>query len=79
MRNQDTNLKNDAAQSERLLTEAQAAWYLGLDDRPNPIGSLRWLCRTRRLTFVRLARGIRRFRQQDLNAFVDRAMVASVD
>ena len=56
---------------KHLLTEKQAIERLALTDRPNPKGSLRWLMRTRRLPFVRVARGITGFRQADLDAFVD--------
>lgn len=55
---------------ERLLSEQEATEVLGLGARPNPKGSLRWLMRTRKLAYVRLARGIHGFRPADLTAFI---------
>jgi len=56
---------------ERLLTETELIDMLGLHDRPNPAGAVRWLIRTKRLPFVRIARGILRFRPDDVQAFID--------
>ena len=56
---------------ERLLSEQEAVEALGLSDRPNPGGSLRWLIRTKRLGCVRLGR-ILRFKLSDIREFVDR-------
>lgn len=58
-------------QPERLLSEGEVIEMLGLQDRPNPQGSLRWLMRTRRLAYVKLARGIYGFGREDLAAFID--------
>jgi hypothetical protein len=49
-----------------LLGENEAIEALGLSGRPNPKGALRWLMRTRRLAYVRLARGMYGFRREDL-------------
>ena len=57
---------------ERLLTESEAIEALGLIDRPNPGGALRWLLRTKRLGCVRLGR-ILRFRPADIRACIERA------
>ncbi len=57
---------------ERLLTEAEAADALGLGDRPNPTGALRWLVRTKKLSFVKIGRGILRFRPSDISSFIQR-------
>ena len=63
--------------SGRLMPESEAIEYLGLGDRPNPQGALRWLMRTRRLPYVRLAKGIYGFRQGDLETFIEKSLVAS--
>lgn len=60
---------------EKLLTETEAIDALGLGDRPNPGGALRWLCRMRRLTYIDVARGIRRFRAADVREFLERQRV----
>ena len=60
----------------RLLSEHEAIEMLGLGDRPNPQGALRWLMRTRKLPFVRLARGINGFIRSDLEAFIIACRVA---
>ena len=62
-------------QLERLLSEGEAIETLGLAGRPNAQGALRWLMRTRRLAYVRLARGIYGFRREDLAAFIDAGRV----
>ena len=56
---------------ERLLTEDEAIDALGLHDRPNPKGALRWLVRVGNLGCVRVARGILRFRPVDIAAFIE--------
>ena len=66
----------DASGYERLLSEQEAIEALGLADRPKPQSSLRWLMRTGRLAYVRLARGIYGFRRADLAAFVESNRVA---
>jgi hypothetical protein len=60
---------------ERLLSEREAIEMLGLGERRNPQGALRWLMRTRKLAYVRLARGIYGFRRQDLAAFIEAGRV----
>jgi hypothetical protein len=57
--------------SGRLLPESEAVEYLGLGDRPNPQGALRWLMRSGKLTHFRLAKGIYGFRHTDLDAFIE--------
>ena len=57
---------------EKLLTEDEAIDALGLGARPNPLGALKWLVRTKRLSVVRIGRGIMRFRPQDIADFVER-------
>ena len=64
---------------ESLLTEDEAVQFLRLGDRKNPIGALRWLCRTRRLAYIPLGRGIRRFRAGDLDAYIERQHVKAVE
>lgn len=64
--------------SESLLTEDEAVEFLRLGDRKNPVGALRWLCRTRRLAYIPLGRGIRRFRAGDLEAYIERQHVKAV-
>lgn len=61
---------------ERLLSESEAIEVLGLADRPNPRSSLRWLMRTRKLGYVRLARGIYGFRREDLDALIQASRVS---
>ncbi len=56
---------------EKLLTETEAIDALGLADRPNPPGALRWLIRTKKLGCVRLGRGILRFRPSDLDRLIN--------
>lgn len=60
---------------ERLLSEDEAVEYLALGNRRNPKGSLRWLMRTGRVAYVRLARGIYGFRRGDLDRFIASATV----
>jgi hypothetical protein len=55
---------------ERLLTETELVDALGLHDRPNPRGAVRWLLRTKQLACVRIGRGIIRFRPADVEAFI---------
>jgi hypothetical protein len=63
------------AMFDRLLSEAEAIEALGLKDRKNPRSALRWLMRTRKLGYVRLARGIYGFRREDLAALVEAGRV----
>jgi hypothetical protein len=60
-----------------LIDEEQAIEFLGLGSRPNPKGSLRWLCRTRRFAYIDVARGIRRFRREDLQEYIDGQRVSA--
>ena len=60
---------------EKLLSEDEAVSILGLSDRKNPHGALRWLCRMRRVAYIDVARGVRRFRITDLRAFIDKQRV----
>ena len=57
---------------EKLLTEDEAIDALGLGVRRNPLGALKWLVRTKRLSVVKIGRGIMRFRPQDISDFVER-------
>ena len=59
----------------RLLPEQDAIDFLGLHTRDNPKGSLRWLMRSGRLAYVRLAKGIYAFRQADLDSFIEASRV----
>jgi hypothetical protein len=61
----------DGVVYESLLSEAETIDRLGLHDRPNPTSALRWLTRTRRLPFVRIGRGIVRFRPADVQDFIE--------
>lgn len=67
----DTDNRPDGMVYETLLSEAEAIDRLGLGDRPNPIGALRWLTRTRRLAYVRIGRGIIRYRPGDVQRFIE--------
>ena len=62
---------------DNLIDEQGAIEFLGLGSRPNPKSSLRWLCRTRRFAYIDVARGIRRFRREDLQEYVDRKRVSA--
>jgi len=62
---------------EPLLSESEAVDALGLSDRKNPKGSLRWLMRTGRVAYVRLGRGIVGFRRADLEACIEANRVAA--
>lgn len=55
---------------ERLLTKDELVDALGLHDRPNSRGAVRWLLRTKQLAVVRIGRGILRFRPPDVEAFI---------
>ncbi len=70
-------LKLSGAQPGRLLSEEEAIEHLGLHARPNPRGALRWLMRVRKLSYVRLAKGIYAFRLADLEAFIASNRVAA--
>ena len=70
-------LRVNTKRNEPLLSEAQAVEYLGLQNRPNPEGSLRWLMRTRKIAYVKLARGIYGFRRNDLDEYIEQNVVPS--
>jgi len=70
-------LTGRAGRYERLLSEDEAIEILGLSQRPNPQGSLRWLMRMKRVAYVRLARGIYGFRRSDLEAYIEANRVPS--
>lgn len=70
-------MKLTSPEDNKLLTEQGAIDILGLHDRPSPSGALRWLCRSRKLAHVRVAKGILRFRASDLEEFVDKHRVAT--
>lgn len=72
-------LKLQGCRAERLITETEAAEYLGLSDRTNAKGSLRWLMRSRKLAYVRLAKGIYGFRRSDLDVFIESRRVCAAD
>jgi len=55
--------------TDRLLTSAEAATYLGLDDHKAPSEAIRYLCRCRRVQHVKVGRGLR-FRKAWLDAFI---------
>ncbi len=61
----------DGSVYERLLSEAQTIEALGLGDRPNPKGALRWLVRGKRLPAVRIGKGILRFKPSDVARFIE--------
>jgi hypothetical protein len=63
--------QTDGKHLERLLSEREAIDILGLGERPNPGSALRWLMRTGKLAYVRVARGIYGFRGEDLAAFIE--------
>ena len=56
--------------TDRLLTSAEAATYLGLDDHRAPSEAIRYLCRCRRIKFVKVGRGLR-FRRQWLDRYIE--------
>jgi hypothetical protein len=60
----------NSAGYERLLSESELIDALGLHDRPNPGGAVRWLLRTKQIGCVRIGRGIIRFRPADVDAFI---------
>jgi hypothetical protein len=61
----------------RLLPEQDAIEYLGLHTRDNPKGSLRWLMRSGKLAYIRLAKGVYGFQQTDLDSFIEANRVAA--
>ncbi len=65
-------LPGSAVGYEKLLTEAEVIDALGLHQRPNPKGALRWLVRTRQIGCVKTGRGIFMFAPEDVQAFIDK-------
>ena len=55
---------------DRLLTPAEAARYLGLNDHAAPSEAVRYLCRCRRLKHVKVGRGLR-FRRRWLDRYIE--------
>ena len=55
---------------DRLLSEDEVIDLLGLRTRKNPKGALRWLMRTEKLAYYRLAKGIHGFAREDVNRFL---------
>lgn len=72
-------LQKAGSSFERLLSEDEAVEVLGLRGRRNPKGSLRWLMRTGKLAYVRLARGVYGFRRDDLQALVNSSRVPAAN
>jgi hypothetical protein len=73
----EDRMKLNTQSSKRLLSEQEAIDYLGLHARGNPKSSLRWLMRSGRLAYIRLAKGVYGFRQADLDTFVEASRVAA--
>lgn len=67
----DGGLRQSGPPMRRLMSENETIEYLGLSDRPNPAGALRWLMRVHKLAHVRLAKGIYGFKIADLDAYID--------
>jgi len=57
----------------QLLSESEAIRALGLQDRQNPKGALRWLVRMKRIPAVRIGRGILSFHPSDVQTFIEGA------
>jgi hypothetical protein len=54
----------------QLLSEAEVMDLLGLRSRKSPRSSLKWLMRTRRLAYYRLAKGVHGFSREDVDRFL---------
>ncbi len=67
--------ERDEMNCKPLMTENEVVELLGLKDRPNPQGALRWLMRTGKIGYVKLAKGIYGFRRQAIEAFINRGTV----
>ena len=72
-------LETKATAHKDLLTENEAIETLGLKDRPNPKGALRWLMRTKKLAYVPLTRGVYGFKPSDLSACIEANGVPAVE
>lgn len=77
MQEPDATMQAPLRGYEQLLTEEQVIEALGLGDRPNPMGALRWLVRMRRIGIVKIGRGIMRFRPRDVEEFIRRSYEAA--
>jgi hypothetical protein len=75
MNGETIRLVRSAGDCGPLLCEDEAIEVLGLAGRPSPKGALRWLMRTKRLAYVRLARGMYGFRREDLAALISASRV----
>ena len=53
-----------------LLTETQVIKILGLQDRPKPKASIKWLRRSGQLGFVRIGRGIYTYPEEEVRRFM---------
>ena len=63
---------------DRLLTLQGVVEYLGLgDDHRDPVSAVRYLCRTRKLKFVKVGKTLR-IRQSWVEAFLARNAVDAV-
>ena len=58
-----------------LLSANEVIGILGLEHRPNPPGALRWLMRTGKLAYIRLGKGIYGYREEDVQACIERCRV----
>lgn len=67
----------DLGAFERLLSEEEVIDVLGLRQRPNPGGALRWLIRVGRLAVVRLGKGVNAFKRQDVAACIEACRVSA--
>jgi len=62
----------------RLLTLDEAAYYLGLHkDHKAPVHAVRYLCRTRKLRFVKVGKTLR-FRREWLDEYVDSESITPI-
>lgn len=59
----------------QLLTETAAIEMLGLHDLENPKASIRWLVRKKKLSAVRIGRGILRYDPDELSRFINQSRV----
>ncbi len=73
-----TSLDSDCESTDlgRLLTEQQAIEALGLQHRPKPKESLKWLRRSKQLGYVRIGRGIYGYPEAEVARFKQKRYVA---
>ena len=63
---------------EGLLTLEEAARYLGLaKDHKAPVHAVRYLCRTRKLRFLKVGKTLR-FRREWLDEYIDSQSIAPI-